>query len=205
MKSQAASRVGTAEVPTNPDGDRCGAEDFSLVPQPAVSRCGIGAQKPWVHSITSLASASNCGGTLSPSAFAVFVLITGSNLVGCSTGRSPGFAPLRILSTKVAAPAFSQIDPVNHQSTFLNVLTIGIYSRQAHGSCQCRDSLPLTEHQRLCSHQHCLDALLNESLEGNIDVHRRADLNRHEFDTQRCRSGLGVSPMNISCRIVDVH
>jgi hypothetical protein len=29
---------------------------------------------------------------------AVFRLITSSNLVGCSTGRSAGFAPLRILS-----------------------------------------------------------------------------------------------------------
>ena len=37
-----------------------------------------------------------------PSAFAVFRLITSSNLVGCSTGRSAGFAPLKILSTKAA-------------------------------------------------------------------------------------------------------
>jgi len=34
-----------------------------------------------------------------PRSFAVFRLITNSNLVGCSTGKSPGFAPLRILST----------------------------------------------------------------------------------------------------------
>jgi hypothetical protein len=33
-----------------------------------------------------------------PSAFAVVRLITRSNLVGCSTGMSPGFAPRRILS-----------------------------------------------------------------------------------------------------------
>ena len=37
-----------------------------------------------------------------PSALAVFKLITSSNLVGCSTGRSAGFAPLKILSTKAA-------------------------------------------------------------------------------------------------------
>src|SRR3954464_5555184 len=55
------------------------------------------------HSITS--SASNCIelGTVSPSAFAVLRLITSSNLVGCMTGKSPGFAPLRILSTNTAA------------------------------------------------------------------------------------------------------
>ena len=38
-------------------------------------------------------------GIVSPSAFAVLRLITSSNLVGCSTGRSAGLAPLRIRST----------------------------------------------------------------------------------------------------------
>ena len=37
-----------------------------------------------------------------PSDFAVLPLMTGSNLVGCSTGRSIGFARLKILSTWVA-------------------------------------------------------------------------------------------------------
>ena len=34
-----------------------------------------------------------------PSALAVLRLMINSNFVGCSTGRSLGFAPLRILST----------------------------------------------------------------------------------------------------------
>jgi hypothetical protein len=38
-------------------------------------------------------------GMVNPSAFAVFMLITSSNFVGCSMGRSAGLAPLRILST----------------------------------------------------------------------------------------------------------
>ena len=36
-------------------------------------------------------------------ALAVLLLITNSNVVGCSTGRSPGFAPFKILSTYAAA------------------------------------------------------------------------------------------------------
>src|SRR5207244_4821796 len=55
-----------------------------------------------LHSITSSARVSSAGGTMMPSAFAVFKLITSSNLVGCSTGRSAGLASLKILSTKVA-------------------------------------------------------------------------------------------------------
>src|SRR4030095_15627394 len=39
------------------------------------------------------------GGIVSPSAFAVLRLMTNSNFVGCSTGRSARLAPLRILST----------------------------------------------------------------------------------------------------------
>src|SRR5215470_1316159 len=55
------------------------------------------------HSITSSARASSVGGTSRPSALAVLRLMTKSNLVGCSTGISAGFAPCRILSTKSAA------------------------------------------------------------------------------------------------------
>jgi hypothetical protein len=40
---------------------------------------------------------------LSPSALVVVRLSTRSNLVGCSTGRSQGLAPRRILSTYSAA------------------------------------------------------------------------------------------------------
>src|SRR5262249_55436990 len=49
-----------------------------------------------VHSITSLACASRLGGTLIPIAFAVDRLMTSSNWVGCTTGMSAGFSPLRM-------------------------------------------------------------------------------------------------------------
>ena len=51
------------------------------------------------HSITLSAQIRIDCGIVRPSAFAVFRFTTSSNFVGCSTGRSPGFAPLRILST----------------------------------------------------------------------------------------------------------
>ena len=41
----------------------------------------------------------NGSGIAKPSALAVVILMMRSNLVGCSTGSSPGFAPRRILST----------------------------------------------------------------------------------------------------------
>src|SRR5262249_35850595 len=51
------------------------------------------------HSITSSAPAVRPSGTSRPSAFAVFKLITNSNLVVCITGSSAGFSPLRIRPT----------------------------------------------------------------------------------------------------------
>jgi len=49
--------------------------------------------------ISSARTKRDCG-ILRPSALAVFMLMTSSNFVDCSTGRSAGLAPLRILSTK---------------------------------------------------------------------------------------------------------
>ncbi len=40
---------------------------------------------------------------VTPMALAVFMFTTSSKRVGCSIGRSPGFAPLNILSTWAAA------------------------------------------------------------------------------------------------------
>ena len=54
---------------------------------------------PMHYWITSSARPSSDGGIVRPRAFAVFRLMTRSNFVDCSTGRSPGFAPLKILST----------------------------------------------------------------------------------------------------------
>jgi hypothetical protein len=51
------------------------------------------------YSIISSAVESSDGGIVTPSAFAVLRLMTNSNLVGCCTGRSEGFSPLRIRPT----------------------------------------------------------------------------------------------------------
>ena len=59
---------------------------------------GAGSPSP-AHSMTWSARASSAGGIVNPRALAVLRLMTNSNLVGCSIGSSPGFAPLRILST----------------------------------------------------------------------------------------------------------
>src|SRR5215831_18671931 len=48
------------------------------------------------HSITSSAVANSLSGTVRPSILAVGALMTSSNLLDCTTGKSAGFAPLRM-------------------------------------------------------------------------------------------------------------
>src|SRR5262249_29770605 len=65
-------------------------------------RCRAAEQRDEIaapHSITSSAMASSVCGTSRPSAFAALRLIANSNLVGCTTGRSAGRAPLSTLPT----------------------------------------------------------------------------------------------------------
>src|SRR5215475_14743549 len=52
--------------------------------------------------ITLSARASTLGGIVRPICLAAFKLMMKSNFFGCSTGRSAGLAPFRILSTYVA-------------------------------------------------------------------------------------------------------
>ena len=65
----------------------------------ASSASAVNTSEALDYLITSSARCSNAGGIVNPSALAVFRLMTSSNFVGCSTGRSVGLAPLKILST----------------------------------------------------------------------------------------------------------
>src|SRR5215468_1447415 len=59
----------------------------------------VGRHRRGVYSMRRSARASNDGGMVRPSAFAVRRLTTSSNVEGCSTGRSLGLAPLKMRST----------------------------------------------------------------------------------------------------------
>ena len=62
-----------------------------------------GGYSEMLHLITRSALASTFGGIVRPICLAAFRLMTNSNLVGASIGRSAGLAPFRILSTYTAA------------------------------------------------------------------------------------------------------
>ena len=92
MKSPGRSEIISAGRVRDPPGAR---EASATSP---ICRKRQGKQSKPCHSITSSARASMTGGTLRPRAFAVLRLMTSLNLVGCWTGRSPGFLPRNMRS-----------------------------------------------------------------------------------------------------------
>jgi hypothetical protein len=82
------------------DINTCAVDSLKVLdPERPIREADIGR----IYSITSFTRRRNDSGTVKPSALAVVRLITRSNFVGCSTGRSAGLAPRRILSTYSAA------------------------------------------------------------------------------------------------------
>ena len=72
------------------------ASNNGLMSDVAASRFRAKRRHRVDYSIRSSASSCIETGTASPSVFAVLRLMTNSNFVGRTTGRSTGFAPLRI-------------------------------------------------------------------------------------------------------------
>src|SRR5262249_46462050 len=80
------------------DGRQRGSARGQMQKLPTVGEFHFEPPVP-LHSITSSAGASSFSGMVKPGAPAIVKLMTKSNLVGCSIGRSDGFAPRMILST----------------------------------------------------------------------------------------------------------
>src|SRR4030095_1855448 len=83
-------------------GEKRKRHDFSLHVFPSSLHSTL-LNRPSSHLITLSALASTLGGIVRPICLAAFKLMMNSNFVGCSTGRSAGLAPFKILSTYVAA------------------------------------------------------------------------------------------------------
>ena len=84
-----------------PKADMCSANMSALPPKADMCsansnvRFGPIADIGQVYSITSSAREISVAGTVMPRIRAVWMLMTSSNLVACTTGKSSGLAPLR--------------------------------------------------------------------------------------------------------------
>ena len=122
--------------------------------------------------------ASSIGGTSSPIAFAALRLITSSNLVGCSTANSPGFAPLRILSTYIASrwnDSF-EVGPVGHGAARFGEFGPSRNSGNTLQCCKFNDPLPMLHDQPIRQDDHCFGARGTYALERRLDFGDRPHL-----------------------------
>jgi hypothetical protein len=113
LRPQRCARPWSPIPPTPSGGVRSGAsasDDSSISRAAARAASGHAAAAPpispevaAVHSITSSARARRNDGSVNPMSRAALALTISSNLVGCSTGMSAGFAPLRILLAERAS------------------------------------------------------------------------------------------------------
>src|SRR5262249_11925393 len=93
-----------------------------------------------LHSITSSASESRLSEMLTPSAFAVFMLITSSNLTTCCTGKSAGFAPLRGVDA-ILTICISDTHAVAQQSARNCIFAELVDGREPMLCCQSEDAI----------------------------------------------------------------
>ena len=112
--------------------------------------------------MTSSARASSDGGIVRPRAFAVLRLITSSNFVGCSTGRSAGLAPLQNLVhvDGEASWHLSLVLSVCHEAAIEGIGPVHIYCRQPLSGREVEDLSPVDPCDGHVGHVECAEALL---------------------------------------------
>ena len=133
-------------------------------------------------------SSSDCE-TARPSAFAVFMLTTSSNLLGCSTGRSAGAAPLRVPGRIVGGSTHDVVDVLaeRHESASLSIGWTLEARWQPVSQGQFRETLSLREERRRAENQDRVGALSRSSLERALEVVEDAHLHEDNTELQRLR------------------
>src|SRR5271166_776680 len=124
------------------------------------------------HSITS--SASNCTalGTSMPSARAVCRLMTNSNVVDCTTGRSAGFVPFEDLTGVDANLVIhvQKIGPIARQSTDFDMLATGIDRGNPMARCQRRKLDAPTAVEPVRGDEEGIGTVAREGGTGRLDL-----------------------------------
>ena len=143
--------------------------------------------------MTSSARASSDGDKSRPRAFAVFMLMTKSNLVGCSTGMSAGFVATQNLINKLSgAPELVRlVRSVRHQTSRFNKLAKHVQSRQSFTDGTSVDLGAVRAHDRVHDDIERVRAALN-CLKGRRDIVGAPDIHCGDFQTKRSRRRLNL-------------
>ena len=122
--------------------------------------------------MTLSARASTFGGMVRPICLAAFRLMMNSNFFGCSTGRSAGLAPLRILSTYVAARRNKSVivRAVIHKSAGFDIFRSGVDCRQPMLYRKVDNLLALEIEDGIPQHQERIGTSLGGGSEHGLNI-----------------------------------
>jgi hypothetical protein len=123
---------------------------------------------------------------------AVLMLMLSSNVVGCSTGRSAGFAPLRILSTYVAvwATKVGRVGVVGHQTTRVHHRPVRVERRQSVFGRKFDHSFALSSKNAFGRRQESVSVPLGSSVERGRKVRSGLDTLDQQRHAQRASGAL---------------
>ena len=127
-----------------------------------------------------------------PGALAVFRLIFRRNLVGCSTGKSAGLAPLNILSMKYAGSSDQRADvgSITHETAESDEVVALINRWNAGGCCESND---LRTSCRIEKNQQRIALRLGDFCERLIEIGFLVRGCRHQLQTNHCQPQLRPS------------
>jgi len=149
-----------------------------------MDRSSVACGRP--HSMTSSALISSEFGTVRPRALPVFKLTTSLKCVGCSMGRSAGFAPLRILSVYATARRKKSgksgpYDNSGPKGTISATTTsIGIFCFKGERA----NASSLVKHHRSRTDYDTIDAIRSYFGERQINFRGRRDFGRPQVKIQ---------------------
>ena len=151
------------------------------------------------------AAAGRCR-DLRPSAFAVLRLMISSNLVGCSTGRSAGLAPLKILSDvgRGAAIEVGITHAVGEQASGLDELSSRINGRQPVPCRQAQRSFVDWPGTGRHPYKERVDALFDRRFERAANVVSASHIEKLGLDTQGARRRFRLFPLRRSNRVAHI-
>ena len=160
-----------------------------------------------VYSITSSARAINVLGKLRPSALAVLRLMVSSKLVGCTTGNSVGFAPLRILETYSPAchHAFGKACSVAHEPSGRDHLSKRVNCWNLIASGERNQLFTLTEEVWIDVDKQCPYFPLRSGIECGFDLSLAAGLKHLKATAQRLCCILQVFGVWTSVGIIGIN
>jgi hypothetical protein len=122
------------------------------------------------------ALAKTFGGIVTPISLAALTFMMNSNFMGCSTGKSAGFAPFKILFNVIGStsPSVRIASRIRHNTTSLHILTFFAHGGQSALDRKPGDLFRISREQWIPDNEDGLRAAFDRSLKRSVKIGSRA-------------------------------